>query len=184
MNRRTLLASTTTAFVGIVTGCLDGSPLGGSDQDGWDPSTVGCHGESRPKPSEPETDEAVSPLEYPDLLDTTSDEELVAYVEAFEEAYVRNEYVRVHRDDLTFFRLFTGEASVVASGDEWAVVRLTYQYTDGLGSDEDEAVGSSDEFVAKYAITTQWVRRTVDEGRNADPPDPRESGTFVACFGE
>ncbi|WP_254861742.1 hypothetical protein [Halovivax gelatinilyticus] len=182
MKRRSLLASTTAVCISGVAGCLDGFGYFSRDNE-WDPSSVECRRTARlPDPPEPESDVAVSPFEYPDPPDPTSEEERHEYVETFEEAYVGNEQVRVRGESLAGFGL-GGPVETTDSGPNWAVVRLEYDYFDEIEYDDgSRAEGTSGVFVAKYAITPDWIRRTVTEG-DGDPADPREAGRFVHCAG-
>ena len=187
MDRRDVLSGVAVGFVGLLAGCVsddeadNGTATGAGDSD-WDSAEVSCESGQRPEPSVPEDDEAVEPFSYPSLPDSWDETALLDYAEAFERAYVGNEYVQSWGDDLRSFGLSASERELVVHGEERAVVWLEYTYSEATVTDGQISEGTSGTIHAQYAITTSWVRRTVADGADTEPDDPRETGQVVACF--
>lgn len=194
MNRRTLFATGASACTGLLAGCLadngdseDQDANDDTDMDddtaGFDPTTVDCPPSIRlPDPPEPESEDAVEPFEYPAPPATLSSEDVFEYVEEVEQAYVGNQRIQNHGESIVHFNL-GGDVETVSSGDDWILVRLEYQYSERVDSRDDREpyVHDSGAFVALYAVSQDWVRRTVAQGRDAEPRDPRENGGFISC---
>lgn len=179
MNRRRLLAVSVAGFAAC-SGCLGESDDSGSnDGDEWDEE---CSGAFRPEPDEPDSDDAVSPFEYPDRPESDSDEALLEYVETYERAMVGNDLIERHGDALKGYGLGVIDSELV-DREPVSVVRLTYEISDEIQSGVSDAIdaGLSDEKSVKYAVTSTGIRQA--GGDDSEPPDPRESGQWVACFG-
>lgn len=158
-----------------VGGCLD-------EDDGVDDFELDtdCETAERPDPDGPERDEIVSPIEYPNRPDELTENALKTYVKDYERAYVRNELVDRHGEQLVRFEFSPGRTEIVEAGESY-VLEVLYDYSDVIRVEGREAVGDAWNVGAGYAITPNGVRRTVDG--SGDPPDPRTDGTWIERFG-
>lgn len=176
MRRRALLLATTAALPTAA----DSSSIAGSDAPEYD-----CSRASRPEPSAPDSSDSVKPASYPDPpADPEDDDRLVAFVEAFEEAYRRNSLVERDGEYITYFEFFTSETWTEDAPEGAGVAGVEYVFTYREEFDGDVGIGDSAPQTAVYYVDDSVALRAHRKGRRGHSvvPDPREDGDEVACY--
>lgn len=133
-------------------------------------------------------DWSVEPADYPERPGSLSDAAAVrTYVEDYERAYKRNEWLEQLEAELVGFGMDVERTWNHDSAAGTAIARLKYTF---WFTDEEEdgslAAGHSEVIYASYYVDDAVVLRAADAGRREDvvarDPDPLETGEPVECF--
>lgn len=126
----------------------------------------------------------MGPATYPDPPQNPDGDELVAFVEDFEETYRRNSLVQRRGESVISFGFFTAETWIEEASAGAGVAGVEYAFTYREEIDGDVAIADSPYHTAVYYVDGSVALRAHREGSrtSGDVPDPREAGNQVACY--